>query len=154
MGHRRRSSDASRKRFTDPVTGDPLTMGEEVSWLLQGLVRRWSVFIAITLFTCVAWTIGRIWAQPLTDIWNLFASFWAMALETIVGIAMFAQTRRDAVIIRTIMHMEEQQAQALQHLRQLMDPADVDPGTDVSTSPSGGPAVSPPDAESTRSGGS
>jgi hypothetical protein len=89
-------------RFHDPVTGDELTLGEEISWVLQGVVRRWTVFIVITAFTIFAWVHGKIWAQGWTDIWNLFASYWAMALETVVGIAMFSQTRRDAVKIRSI----------------------------------------------------
>lgn len=89
-------------RFRDPVTGDELTLGEEVSWVLQGVIRRWTVFAAITVFTLFAWIHGQIWAQGWTTIWNLFASYWAMALETVVGIAMFSQTRRDAVKIRKI----------------------------------------------------
>lgn len=96
-----------RARFHDPVTGDALTCGEEVSWVLQGVIRRWSVFMAIVAFTVWAWAAGRIWAQPITDVWNLFASFWAMALETVVGISMFSQTRRDALLLRKIHRLEQ-----------------------------------------------
>jgi hypothetical protein len=94
-------------RFRDPVTGDELTLGEEVSWVLQGVIRRWTVFAAITVFTLFAWIHGQIWAQGWTSIWNLFASYWAMALETVVGIAMFSQTRRDAVKIRKIERVQD-----------------------------------------------
>jgi hypothetical protein len=104
------------KRFHDPVTGDPLSLGEEASWLLQGFIRRWTVFAVVSGFTAFAWIHGRIWDQGWTDIWNLFASYWALALETIVGIALFSQTRRDAVhlrqahfIIERVEQMEQRQ---------------------------------------------
>jgi hypothetical protein len=115
------SKEQKHKRtpFTDPVTGDQLTVGEEVSWVMQGIIRRWIVFILITVFTIYAWTKGHIWAQGLTDQWNLFASYWAMALETIVGIAMFSQTRRDAVFIRTIARLEQQSCEQLARLEQI-----------------------------------
>lgn len=92
--------ETKRPRFHDPVTGDVLTLSEEVSWLLQGIIRRWTVIIAITAFTAWAWWRGHIWHQPLTDIWNLFASYWAVLLESVVGIAMFSSARRDAVVMR------------------------------------------------------
>lgn len=109
-----------RSTFHDPVTGDPLSFGEEVSWLLQGVIRRWSVFMLITAFTVWAWTAGHIWDQGLTDMWNLFASYWAMALETIVGIAMFSQTRRDAVKIRQIYRFQEETAARLEEVTALL----------------------------------
>ena len=89
-----------------------LSLSEEVSWVLQGIVRRWAVFGLVTAFTIFAWVHGQIWHESPTTIWNLFASYWALALETIVGIAMFAQTKRDASVIREIrriaVHVEEQ----------------------------------------------
>ena len=109
------------KKYIDQTTGDTLTFGEEVSWFLQGIIRRWVVFILITLFTAWCWLAGHIWAQSLTTVWNLFASYWAMALETIVGIAMFSSTKRDAILIRKIMKMEEQNNQVIRHLEELLN---------------------------------
>ena len=83
--------------FRDPVTGDPLTLGEHLSWLMQGIIRRWAFLGLITAATVVVWTVGDatglLW-------WNLSASYLALLIEGTVGIAMFSQTRRDAVILR------------------------------------------------------
>jgi hypothetical protein len=109
-----------QQRFHDPVTGDPLSLGEEASWLLQGFIRRWTVFALVSAFTAFAWIHGRIWDQGWTDIWNLFASYWALALETIVGIAMFSQTRRDAVKIRKIEAISDRQTEFMDRQDALM----------------------------------
>lgn len=29
-----------RKRFKDPVTGDELTLGKHISWMIQGIIQR------------------------------------------------------------------------------------------------------------------
>lgn len=83
--------------FRDPVTGDPLTLGEHLSWLMQGIIRRWAFLGLITAATVVVWAVGDatglLW-------WNLSASYLALLIEGTVGIAMFSQTRRDAVILR------------------------------------------------------
>ena len=85
------------RQFRDPVTGDPLTLGEHLSWLMQGIIRRWAFLGLITVATIVVWSIndatGLLW-------WNLSASYLALLIEGTVGIAMFSQTRRDAVILR------------------------------------------------------
>lgn len=106
------------QRFHDPITGDSLTLSEEVSWLMQGVIRRWTVIVAITAFTVFAWVHGQIWAQSWTDIWNLFASYWALLLESVVGIAMFSQTRRDAVKIRQVERMEQRVLDRLDELEE------------------------------------
>jgi hypothetical protein len=95
------------RQFRDPVTGDPLTLGEHLSWLMQGIIRRWAFLGLITVATIVVWSVndatGLLW-------WNLGASYLALLIEGTVGIAMFSQTRRDAVIIR--------------HLRDVVDALD------------------------------
>ena len=102
--------------FRDPVTGDPLTLGEHLSWLMQGIIRRWAFLGLITAATVVVWTVGDatglLW-------WNLSASYLALLIEGTVGIAMFSQTRRDAVILRhlrdvidTLQAAEEQRSAA------------------------------------------
>ncbi len=90
-------------KFTDPVTGDQLTLAEEISWQIQTRVlRRWSFLVVFTLFTALMWLRG-----PGAQFdWNLIASWLAIVVEGTVGLAMFSQTRRDALIIRQIRNLE------------------------------------------------
>lgn len=86
-------------RHRDEVTGDELSAGEFVSWHVQSVIRRWEFIIAFTAVTAIVWTFGgdsgRNW-------WNYGASYLAVFIESLVGIAMLGQTHRDAVIIREI----------------------------------------------------
>ena len=88
-----------KTKHTDPATGDSLTTGEYISWLIQGVIRRWTFLIAISIITVLVWTTDN--ATALTW-WNLCASYLALVIESIVGLAMFGQTRRDAVVLREI----------------------------------------------------
>lgn len=96
-----------RTPYTDPVTGDPLTAGEKFSWVMQAIIRRWAFIGVITVITIVVWSlniaVGLTW-------WNLGASYLALLIESTVGIAMFSQTRRDAVIIRHLRDVIDTQA--------------------------------------------
>jgi len=83
----------------DPVTGDELTTEEWVSWKIQGAIRRWYFLILITLVTIAVWATNNPTALTW---WNLGASYAALVIESIVGIAMFSQTRRDAVVLREV----------------------------------------------------
>lgn len=116
-----KAQDASRPRFHDPVTGDPLTLGEEISWVAQGLIRRWTFFALLCAGTFAVWITGHIWDQSPTTIWNLWASWWALVLESIVGIAMFSQTRRDAVKIRQIHRLAQEQRDLAANLDSKLD---------------------------------
>ena|SRR5690242_14493078 len=91
-------------RFTDPITKDSLTLGEWVSWHVQGVIRHWWFILGITLITILVWSTNN---PTLLLWWNLAASYLAIFIESVVGLAMFGQTRRDAVILR---HMAEQTA--------------------------------------------
>jgi hypothetical protein len=83
----------------DPVTGDHLTPGERVSWAIQGIIRRWAFLIVVTLITACVWVTRNATALLW---WNLGASYLAIVIESIVGLAMFGQTKRDALVIREI----------------------------------------------------
>lgn len=104
-------------RFRDPVTGDELTLAEEASWKMQGIIRRWTFVVVVTLVTAAVWTyvgVSAGWSLrsgALADLtwWNLGASYLAILIESTVGIAMFSQTRRDAVKIRKIEAIAESQ---------------------------------------------
>jgi hypothetical protein len=102
------------KQRKDPVTGDPLTLGEWVSWKVQEVIRNWVFLGVLSLITVLCWTTAN--AAVLTW-WNLAASFYAVVLETIVGIAFFSQTRRDAVYIRRIYALEERIDALLEHAK-------------------------------------
>lgn len=104
----------------DPVTGDQLTRGEYVSWVVQGIIRRWAFLGVFTLITLIVWltdnSIALTW-------WNLGASYLAIVIESIVGISMYSQTRRDAVILRAIERLvkkiEGEEAQEVAELERI-----------------------------------
>jgi hypothetical protein len=83
----------------DPVTGDELTGGEYISWRIQGVIRNWAFLGFITVITALLWATDNSVALQW---WNLGASYLALVIESIVGIAMFSQTRRDAVALREV----------------------------------------------------
>lgn len=90
----------------DPVTGDTLTAGEMASWRVQGVIRRWTFLGIISALTAYVWVIADpIWRHPLTDVWNLWASFLAIVIEGVTAMALINQTRRDACVIREIRAM-------------------------------------------------
>lgn len=86
-----------RHSYTDPITGDKLSMGEHVAWLAQKLFRRWSTMIILQVI-CVVWLAfgdanARNW-------WNYSWSDLAIIVENVTMLALFSQTRRDAVVMR------------------------------------------------------
>ena len=113
-----------RASHVDPVTGDELTGGEYLSWLVQGIIRRWTFLLVITLITIAVWSTNNSMALIW---WNLGASYLALVIESVVGIAMFSQTRRDAVVLREtrklsqgIEKVEQQEIEILQHIEKQM----------------------------------
>jgi len=88
-----------KKKYRDPHTGDNLTLAEHVSWMIQNVIRNWFFIGFITVATAICWSIGT---QSVMAKWNYVASYLALFIESVVGIAMFSQTRRDAMIIREI----------------------------------------------------
>lgn len=123
-----------RRVYHDPVTGDRLSWSEHLSWLAQGVIRRWLVLVVITLATAACWTVMALTGNQIVGIWwNLAASYLALVIEGTVGIAMFSRTRRDAVILREIRqhakHTEalaRAQAAALVHLQTLLQHHGID----------------------------
>lgn len=97
-----------RKQYHDPVTGDELSLGEHVSWMIQAVIRRWLFLGLITAITAYVWVVADpIWQHGATDQWNLWASYLAIAIESVTAMALINQTRRDAVLIRRMVRMEE-----------------------------------------------
>jgi len=102
-----------KNKYTHPVTGDAIGLAEHLSWKIQGVVRRWSFIMAITAVTFTCWSTGN---NHIILWWNFAASWMALVLESIVGIAMFQQTKADAKVIRKILSLEHEQFDELKEL--------------------------------------
>lgn len=103
------------RTYTDPVTGDTLTAGERAAWAAQSAFRRWSVIGFLQLVAIVWLVLGA------RDWWNYAWSDLAVIVESVTMLALFNQTRRDAVKIRSLERIERQNADQLEHLCALMD---------------------------------
>lgn len=98
----------SRRDYRDPVTGDRITRTEHVSYLAQGVIRRWAFIETICLVSLASWVFVAckvgvgLRSGPLAVLtwWNLMASLMALIIESVVGIGMFSSSRRDSVILR------------------------------------------------------
>lgn len=106
------------KKYRDPVTGDDLTSSEHASWVVQGLIRNWWTLGIITFCTIIVWSTTN--PQALSW-WNYAASYLALLIEGTVGIAMFSQTRRDAVILREVRDHARTSETILAHVESLVE---------------------------------
>jgi hypothetical protein len=100
--------------------GEELTRPERISWALQTSIRNFWFIGAITLITIVMAIRGHIWSLDSADAWNYCMSWLALWIESIVGIAMFNQTRRDAKVLREVKAMEEKMSTVLTHVETLV----------------------------------
>lgn len=121
----------SHHTHTDPATGDTLTTGEWISWHVQGIIRRWTFLILITAVTIMVWSTNSTVALQW---WNLGASYLALVIESIVGIAMFSQTRRDAVVLREVRALDQKIERQDTVMLQIVEHLDAKAGGDVSYS--------------------
>ena len=108
-----------KKKYIHSSTGDVLTLSEQISWKIQGVIRNW--------FFVVGWTgLSAVWFITPTTFgdshsyihWQLLASQLAVTVELIIGIAMIGQTKRDALIIRHILALEKRE---IEHLEDLLE---------------------------------
>ncbi len=111
------------KKRIDPVTGDMLSFGEYISWLIQGVIRRWTFLLVISGITIGVWLTNNPTALLW---WNLAASYLAIFIESVVGLAMFQQTRRDAVIIRRIEQIEAHTSAVVDRIDQIVERGEQD----------------------------
>ncbi|MGC8511332.1 MAG: hypothetical protein ACP5PB_10735 [Acidimicrobiales bacterium] len=114
-----------RRTFTDPVTGDQLSLGEHVAWRAQGVFRRWSTMILIQV-VCVAWLV--LGSAGARNWWNYTWSDLAIIVENVTMLALFSQTRRDAVVMREVRKLVSDHAEAdakrdviVRHLEAILD---------------------------------
>jgi hypothetical protein len=92
---------AERRHWRDPETGDALTLSERISWVIQGLFRRWTFVLLNVALSLFWWTHPTIFHDDgsLTR-WMAVYSLLAVVIESVVGIAMFGQAKRDARVLR------------------------------------------------------
>jgi hypothetical protein len=108
-----------KKKYVHKDTGDILTLSEKISWTVQGIIRNWWFVIIWTVGTIVWWIKPHWFGDTSAYIkWMNLASWLAVTVELIIGIAMIGQTKRDAMIIRHILKLEKQE---IEHLEEIVE---------------------------------
>ena len=120
-----------RRTYHDPVTNDELSLGEYAALLIQGVIRRWLFIALLFTVTFIVWIVGAFLPAALVW-WNLAASLLAVVIESIVGMFLFGQMKRDAVILRklehTLAHVEGQEEaiyEILTHVKSISGPLNI-----------------------------
>ena len=109
----------SKRKFIHPDTQDVLTFSELISWKIQGIIRNWTFVILWTGVTVVWWIKPHWFGDDRSYVkWMNLASWLAVTVELIIGIAMIGQTKRDAQIIRHILKLEKQE---LEHIEDIIE---------------------------------
>jgi hypothetical protein len=93
-----------KTKYSNPITGEPITFSDFIAWKLQSVIRRWWFLLAFTGATGWAWSTGN---ATVIMWWNFSASYLAIFVESIVGRAQFGQTKSDAFILREIAKFSE-----------------------------------------------
>jgi uncharacterized membrane protein len=108
-----------KRKYIHPDTQDVLTFGEQVSWKIQGIIRNWW-FVGFWSIGSFVWWIKPAWFRDNHSYihWQLLASYLAVLVELMIGIAMVGQTKRDAMIIRHILALEKKE---IEHLEDLLE---------------------------------
>jgi hypothetical protein len=94
-----------KTKYLNPITGEAITFSDHIAWQLQSVIRRWWFLSAFTILTAIAWATGN---ATIILWWNFGASYLAIFVESIVGRAMFGQTKADAAILRRIDKFSEE----------------------------------------------
>jgi hypothetical protein len=107
-------------QYTHPITGEAIGLGQHISWRIQNSIRHWWFILAITVITlvCVTWGLHD---NNVIAWWNVWASYMALFIESVVGISMYQQTKADAQVIRKILAMETNQFNELKSLVKHID---------------------------------
>ena len=113
-----------KKKYIHKETGDVLTFSENISWKIQGMIRNWWFVIAWTALSAFWWIKPVVFKDNSSYVhWQLLASWLAVTVELIIGIAMIGQTKRDAQIIRHILKLEKQE---LEHIQDILENQEED----------------------------
>ena len=107
-----------KKKYIHPDTGDVLSFSEKISWFIQGIIRNW-LFVIVWTGGTIIWWIKPGWFLDTSAYihWMNLASWLAVTVELIIGIAMIGQTKRDAQIIRHLLRLQKDQ---MDDLREIM----------------------------------
>jgi len=109
-----------KRKYIHETTGDVLTFSEQISWKVQGIIRNWYFVILWSTVTFVWWYQPTWFTDTHAYIkWMNLASWLAVTVELVIGIAMIGQTKRDAQIIRAMYKMLPEIQQALEYIRKL-----------------------------------
>jgi len=95
-------------KYTNPITGEAISFSDFIAWKLQSVIRRWWFLMLFTTATGWAWSTRN---PTIILWWNMAASYLAIFIESIVGRAMFGQTKADAAILREIAKFSEKDYQ-------------------------------------------
>ena len=108
-----------KKKYIHEATGDVLTFSEQVSWTIQGVIRNWW-FVFLWTGLSAAWWVKPHWFKDTGSYinWQLLASWLAVTVELIIGIAMIGQTKRDAQIIRHILKLEKREMDLIEEIHE------------------------------------
>ena len=106
-----------KKKYIHPDTGDVLSLSESISWKIQGVIRNWSFVIIWTIGTFLWWLKPGWFLDTHAYIhWMNIASWLAVTVELMIGIAMIGQTKRDAMIIRHLLRLQKDQMDDLSEI--------------------------------------
>lgn len=107
------------RKFIHPETQDVLTPSEWVSWKVQAVIRNWTFVLVWSALTFTWWAYPHWFGDndAYTE-WMNLASWLAVTVELIIGIAMIGQTKRDAMIIRHILNLEKRE---IEHLEDVLE---------------------------------
>ncbi len=112
-------SNLFRERV-DPVTGDSLRFSEQISWISQRIIRRWTFVIAYSLLTLLWLFFPRYFPDGLSG-WNIWASYMALLIESVVGIGVFGISMRDHLMLKKIEASARVSEENGENLRRLHD---------------------------------
>jgi len=110
------------RKYIHPDTEDVLTFSEQISWKVQGVIRNWWFVIIWTLVTAIWWMQPTWFTDTHAYIkWMNLASWLAVTVELIIGIAMIGQTKRDAMILREIRKLTKKEAKDIEVIKESLD---------------------------------
>lgn len=89
-----------------------MTRGERAAWFVQGMFRRWSVFIFLNLVALAWLAAGSDYARGW---WNFTWSDLAVDVEFVTALALVSLARRDHETLCRIERMERHIEALLEH---------------------------------------
>jgi hypothetical protein len=86
------------------LLGQPNRPSEKFSWAIQSFIRRWTFVVAYSVLTVVWWLHPSIFGDDHTlTRWMALFSWLAVFIESVVGIGVFSQSKRDSMTLRVVL---------------------------------------------------